>query len=155
MKRTTLALAAIAGILFTGLGSSNSALAHDRNNDCRNYSRTYSLNGFREHGNATACHTGRGKWVITELSGPVEYRSSLIEVVKRDVFNLGGLSVTLSSTSYQQAPRYYYSALTHTKVRYIQQPVYYKNHKHNKYKAKQTPKGWYKYERNDHHGHRH
>lgn len=150
MKHKTLALAA-AILALTGLNA-NEANAHDGRDECRNYSRTYSMNGRWERGNATACHTGRGKWEIINLSGPVEYRSSLIEVVKRDVFNIGGLSVTLSSSSYQPVTRYY-SVPTRSKVRYVE-PVYYPKHK-NKHKAKQTPKGWYKYDRQNHQGHDH
>lgn len=148
MKHKTLALGA-AILLLSGL-SGNTALAHDGRSDCRNYDRTYSMNGRWERGYATACHNGRGKWEITKISAPIEYRTSLIEVVKRDVFNIGGLSVTLSSSSYE--PVRYYNVPTRTKVRYVAPPNHNKHHKH---KHKNEHKGWYKYDRDDHKKHDH
>lgn len=101
MKRTFI----LAGVTATAIfGFTSAANAYD---NCRTYKQTRSINGFYETGYATACYSGRGEWLVTEMRGPIELRSPLIETVKRDVFRIGGAKVTLTSTSYHQ-PAYVY-----------------------------------------------
>lgn len=142
MKRTYLIAGALAAVFLV---PSNPAQARD---NCRDYRETRIINGFYETGFATVCESRRGYWEIRNITGPVELRSPLIETVKRDVFRIGGLQVSLTSSNFQ--PAYVYKPRRDGFVTYSQPTTYvirdsgYKNNKHKHYK-----KHW-KNDRRDH-----
>lgn len=97
--------------------------AAEARNECRDYTKSRYHYGVYQQGRAQACHMGGGYWQITSISGPQSLYDPLIEIVQRDVFNLGGVRLTLTSTNY--APRYYYPPPAYV----VYPPVQY-NHGH-------------------------
>ena len=93
-----------AAILLFGAGQ---AQAHGpKQGACRNYTKTAYVNGKYSSGRAMACYTGRGAWELVNLSGPERLQGRLIDMVKSDVFNLGGISLTLRTADYRPAAYY-------------------------------------------------
>ena len=124
MKKLWIIMGAFMLVSFVLAGKAWAFTPHN-SKACRDYTKNAYYNGAAQRGYAQACHIGGGKWQITQISGPQMLYSPLVEMVKRDVFQLGGLTVSINSRSYQPAPvvRYYNSPTYYYKQ---PSPVYYK-----------------------------
>ncbi len=76
--------------------------------DCRDYTRTVTLNGFRYQAYGTACFQPNGAWEITQMSGAPIAQEALLDMIQDDARRYYGRNV-----SYVTRDNYYYGRDRH------------------------------------------